>query len=182
MRFLHTSDLHVGRTIRNRSRIDEHRSVLEEIKDIAIAEQVDALLITGDLFHDKRPSLEAQELLAEWLAECARQDTPVVAIAGNHDDPAVLRTLVPWGRLTKITIVPEVVSDLDQLIFALPARDGAESAHIACLPYLPPHQVLSVAEGLAHTLEARMALYTQKVHDYLHALGDRLASPDQRTG
>jgi exonuclease SbcD len=101
MKFLHTSDWHVGRTIRNRSRIDEHRAVFAEIVDIAKREDVDALLVTGDIFHERRPSLEAQELVAETLAELARQRIPSVLIPGNHDDPSLLRALKPLGTLAQ---------------------------------------------------------------------------------
>ena len=73
MKFLHTSDWHVGRTIRNRSRIDEHQAVFAEIIDIAKRENVDAVLITGDVFHERRPPLEAEELVAQTLADLARQ-------------------------------------------------------------------------------------------------------------
>src|SRR6266849_4599988 len=86
MKFLHTSDWHVGRTIRNRSRQDEHRDVFAEIIDIARQEHVDAVFVTGDIFHERRPSLEAQELVATTLAELARAQIPSVVIPGNHAD------------------------------------------------------------------------------------------------
>src|SRR5256885_16515855 len=107
MKFLHTSDWHVGRTIRNRSRIYEHRAVFAEIVDIAKQEQVDAVLVTGDIFHERRPSLEAQELMAETLAELARQHIPSVLIPGNHDDPFLLRALRPLGTRAQAHIVPD---------------------------------------------------------------------------
>src|SRR5262245_9065032 len=132
MKFLHTSDWHVGRTIRNRSRMDEHRAVFAEIIDIAKQEQVDSVLITGDIFHERRPSLEAQELVAETLAELARQQIPTVVIPGNHDDPILLRTQKPLGNLVRIHIVSDVGEDLDSLIVAIAGRDGKEKALIGC--------------------------------------------------
>ena len=56
MKFLHTSDWHVGKGLRGRSRHDEHREVLAEIVDIARREQVDAVLIAGDLYDSSVPS------------------------------------------------------------------------------------------------------------------------------
>ena len=87
MRFLHTSDWHVGRTIRNHSRSEEHQAVFAEIIDIAKREKVDAVLVTGDIFHERRPPLEAEELVAQTLADLARAGIPSVIIPGNHDDP-----------------------------------------------------------------------------------------------
>jgi exonuclease SbcD len=179
MKFLHTSDWHVGRTIRNRSRMDEHRAVFAEIIDIAKQEQVDAVLVTGDIFHERRPSLEAQELVAETLAELARQRIPSVLIPGNHDDPSLLRALKPLGTLVQAHIVPEVVEDLSALIVPIPARTGGEQALIGCLPYLHPHQVLNTAESVGMTEEGRLSAYQGKVQDFFRALVEGMRRSDQ---
>jgi DNA repair protein SbcD/Mre11 len=179
MKFLHTSDWHVGRTIRNRSRIDEHRAVFAEIIDIAKQEQVDAVLVTGDIFHERRPALEAQELVAETLAELARARIPSVLIPGNHDDPSLLRALKPLGTLVQAHIVPDVVADLSSLIVPIPARAGGEKALIGCLPYLHPHMVLSTAESMGMPEEARLSTYQGKVQDFFRALADGIRQRDQ---
>lgn len=179
MRFLHTSDWHVGRTIRNRSRSAEHRAVFAEMLDIAQREEVEAVLLTGDVFHERRPALEAQELLAETLAELARRQIPVVVIPGNHDDPSLLRALKPLGDLVRVHIVSEVGEDLDSLIISLSGRDGKERALIGCLPYLHPHQVLSAADGAGTSEDARMSAYQAKLQDYFRALEERLQRRDK---
>ncbi|HEX4252975.1 MAG TPA: exonuclease subunit SbcD, partial [Pseudonocardia sp.] len=67
MRFLHTSDWHVGKTLKGRSRLDEQRDVLREIVQIARAEQPDAVLIAGDLYDSAAPSAGAQRLVVDAL-------------------------------------------------------------------------------------------------------------------
>lgn len=180
MRFLHTSDWHVGRTIRNRSRSAEHRAVFAEILDVAQREEVDAVLLTGDVFHERRPALEAQELLAETLAELARQQIPAVVIPGNHDDPSLLRTLKPLGDLVHVHIVSEVGEELDSLIVPIAGRDDKERALIGCLPYLHPHQVLSAADGAGTSEDARMSAYQAKLQDYFRALEEHLKRRDKQ--
>lgn len=174
MRFLHTSDWHVGRTIRNRSRVDEHRAVFTEITDIAKQEQVDAVLVTGDIFHERRPPLEAQELVAETLAELARAQIPSIVIPGNHDDPVLLRTLKPFGDLVQVHIVSDFSEDLTSQIVPIAGRDGKENALIACLPYLHPHLVLSAAEGAGTSEDVRLSTYQSKVQNYLRALEETM--------
>jgi DNA repair protein SbcD/Mre11 len=178
MKFLHTSDWHVGRTIRNRSRIDEHRAVFAEIVDIAKQEDVDAVLVTGDIFHERRPSLEAQELVAETLAELARQRIPSVLIPGNHDDPSLLRALKPLGTLAQAHLVPDVVEDLSSLIIPIAARAGGELALIGCLPYLHPHLVLNTAESMGMTEEGRISAYQGKVQEFFRALVEGMQRKD----
>ena len=180
MRFLHTSDWHVGRTIRARSRLEEHRAVLQEIVDIAQEEQVDAVLITGDIFHDRRPPLTAEELVAETLAKLARAQIPSVLIPGNHDDPARLRTLKPLGDLIQAHIMSDPSEDLVSLVVPLAAHNGQEKALVGCLPYLHPHQVLTAAEGAGTTEEARMSAYQSKVQDYFRALEATMEQMDRR--
>jgi exonuclease SbcD len=180
MKFLHTSDWHVGRTIRNRSRSDEHRAVFAEIVDIAVHEQIDAVLLTGDIFHERRPTLEAQELVAETLAELARRQIPSVVIPGNHDDPSLLRALKPLGDLVQIHIVSDVDGGLESLIVPIPERDGKEKALIGCLPYLHPHQVLSAAEGAGASEDARWSAYQSKLQDFFRALEDAMQQRDRQ--
>jgi exonuclease SbcD len=180
MRFLHTSDWHVGRTIRNRSRLDEHRAVLAEMIDVARREQVDAVLVTGDIFHERRPPLEAQELVAETLAELARLRIPAVVIPGNHDDPVLLRTLKPLGDLVQVHIVSDFSEDLAAHIIPLPGRDGRERALVGCLPYLHPHLVLSAAEGAGTSEDVRLSTYQGKVQDYFRALAETMQRQDRQ--
>lgn len=179
MKFLHTSDWHVGRTIRNRSRADEHRAVFAEITAIAQQEQVDAVFVTGDIFHERRPTLEAQELVAETLAELARRQIPSVVISGNHDDPNLLRALKPLGDLVQVHIVSDVSEALDSLIVPIAGRDGKEKALIGCLPYVHPHQVLSAAEGAGASEEARLSAYQSKLQEFFRALEDEMKRRDR---
>lgn len=179
MKFLHTSDWHVGRTIRNRSRSDEHRAVFTEIVDIAKYEQIDAVLLTGDVFHERRPTLEAQELLVETLAELARQQISSVVIPGNHDDPSLLRALKPLGDLVNVHIISDAGEALDSLVVPLGERGGSECALIGCLPYLHPHQALSTAEGVGTSEDARMSAYQTKLQEYFRALEEHLKRRDK---
>lgn len=180
MKFLHTSDWHVGRTIRNRSRLDEHRAVFAELIAIAKRERVDAVLVTGDIFHERRPPLEAEELVAQTLAALAREQIPSVVIPGNHDDPARLRTLKPLGDLLQVHIVSDFSGDLASLIVPIAGRDGKEKALIGCLPYLHPHQVLSAAEGAGSSEDVRLSAYQSKVQDYFRALEESIRRTDRQ--
>lgn len=170
MRFLHTSDWHVGRTIRNRSRTEEHQAVFAEILDIAKREQVDAVLVTGDIFHERRPPLEAEEIVAQTLADLARAGIPSVVIPGNHDDAFRIRTLKPFGDLVRVHVVTDFAEDISSLIVPIPGRDGKEHALIGCLPYLHPHTVLTAAEGAGTSEDARLSAYQSKVQEYFRAL------------
>lgn len=88
MRILHTSDWHLNKKLYNFDRIEEQQKVMSEIIDIADSQNVDMVIIAGDLFDTYNPSNEAQRLLYKTLHELSHSgQRPVIAIAGNHDSP-----------------------------------------------------------------------------------------------
>lgn len=88
MKILHTADWHIGKRLERFSRLEEQRSVLDEIAAITEDEDPDLVLVAGDLFDTFNPSSEAQELLYHALKQLAGHGRrPVIAIAGNHDSP-----------------------------------------------------------------------------------------------
>ena len=88
MKILHTSDWHLGKRLDRFSRHEEQQEVLDEICDIAGREQVDAVIIAGDLFDSYNPPTESEELFYRTLKRLSDDGRrPVIAIAGNHDSP-----------------------------------------------------------------------------------------------
>ena len=93
MRFLHTADWHIGRTMRGRSRASEFHDVLAELVEIARAEAVDAILVAGDVWDSAAPPPEADRVVYEALRECISHGLQVVLLGGNHDSPRKLEAL-----------------------------------------------------------------------------------------
>ncbi len=86
MRFLHTSDWHLGKKYQNRDRLEEQKQVLEEILQIANEHQVDAILVAGDIYDQSNPPNQADKLLYQMLPLLSlKGERPVFIIAGNHD-------------------------------------------------------------------------------------------------
>lgn len=104
MRLLHTSDWHVGRKIRGRSRAGEHRAVLAEITRIAGEREVDVTLISGDLFDLSAPSPEDEEIVYRALLDLA-EIGPVLVSGGNHDNPSRLEAVRPLLDLGRVTVL-----------------------------------------------------------------------------
>ncbi len=87
MRLLHCSDLHLGKRVHECSMTEEQRHILKQIASIAVAQQVDGIVIAGDLYDKLVPSIEAVGLLDEFLTSLWEQHLPVYLISGNHDSP-----------------------------------------------------------------------------------------------
>lgn len=85
MRFLHLSDLHLGKRVCEFSMLDDQRYILEQILSLLDSRPVDAVLLAGDLRRQNSvPPAEAVRLL-DWFTELSRRELPVFAISGNHD-------------------------------------------------------------------------------------------------
>ncbi len=137
MRFLHTSDWHLGRTIKGKSRQDEFARVVLEVVDIAIRERVDAVLIAGDTFDAFSPPHDAEKLLYEALAQLLGAGIRVAMIAGNHDAAPHMDALSGVLQLAGIHAVGSVPLRMEDSTIMLPSRDGSETATIAALPWVP---------------------------------------------
>ncbi len=146
MRILHTADWHVGKTLRGRSRADEHRAVLDEIVDIAWEEAVDLVLVAGDQFDRAVPSPESEEIVYDALLRLAHTGAQVVVIAGNHDNPRRLAAVQPLLELTNVTAAPRVARPDDGGVIHVAAKSG-ETACIALFPFQSKRGIVT-AEAL----------------------------------
>ena len=99
MRILHTGDWHLGKKLDFFSRLEEQKEVLLEICNIADQENVDLVIVAGDLFDTFNPPVEATELLYKTLKTLSNNGKrPVIAIAGNHDSPDRIDSPDPLAR------------------------------------------------------------------------------------
>lgn len=116
MKFLHLSDLHIGKRIKEKSLIPDQKYILDEILEIVDSEKPDGVIIAGDIYDKPVPSAEAVELFDNFLFRLSQKGAPVYAISGNHDSPeriafgsrlmnlsGVHLSPVYDGRLTKFT-------------------------------------------------------------------------------
>lgn len=86
MKFIHTSDWHIGRQLHNHSLLDDQAHVLDQIVELAIEQDVDAVVIAGDIYDRSVPPVAAVALLNSVLERLVNEaQIPVLMIAGNHD-------------------------------------------------------------------------------------------------
>ena len=85
MRFLHTADLHIGKRVNEFSMLEDQEYILRQILKTADKEQVEAVLIGGDVYDKQVPSAEAVRLFDWFLTQLNSRKLPVFVIGGNHD-------------------------------------------------------------------------------------------------
>ena len=168
MRFLHTADWHVGKTLRGRSRADEHRAVLEEIATIADDKAVEVVLVAGDLFEMAAPSPEAEEIVYQALLALSKA-RHVVVVAGNHDNPRRLQAVRPLLGLANVHASASVARPNEGGALALKAHSG-EKANIVLLPFVSQRGIVGADALMNEDADQHAAEYADRMVRVLAAL------------
>jgi exonuclease SbcD len=172
VRILHTADWHVGRSLRGRSRADEHRAVLAEIASLVESEKVDLAIVAGDLFDVAAPSAEAEEIVYAALLGLVDAGAEVVLIAGNHDHPHRLDAIRPLFERTGLihAVAEPRAPDAGGVLRLEPARAGGERALVAALPFLSQKRSISAHDLMQLEAAERTQSYAARCRGILDAL------------
>jgi exonuclease SbcD len=169
MKVLHTSDWHVGRTLRGRTRADEHAAVLGEVATIAGREAVDVVLVTGDLFDTASPSPESERLVYRALLDLESTGATVVAIAGNHDNERRLEAVTPLFERGRV-IVGSMPSRPDDGGVVRLTTGAGEDLDIALVPFLSQRNAVRADLLMAGTEAEAVAAYDDRCRNVIGAL------------
>ena len=177
MRFLHTSDWHVGKVLKGQDRLAEQQAVLGELVRIAGEQQVDAVLVAGDLYETVTPSAPAQQLVVRTLLALRDTGAEVVAIAGNHDHAPTLDAYRPLADAAGITLVGRVRRPDDGGLVSFTARSDSSPVRVATVPFLSQRYAVRAAELIANTPAENSAGYDAWVRRIVGMLASGFA-PD----
>jgi exonuclease SbcD len=109
MKILHTSDWHLGQSLFNHKRYEECAAFLSWLGDLIEGEDIQALLVAGDIFDNSAPSHRAQELYYRFLCRIAQSSCRhVVIIAGNHDSPSFLNAPREVLRFLNVHVIGSI--------------------------------------------------------------------------
>jgi DNA repair protein SbcD/Mre11 len=169
MRFMHTADWHVGKVLKGRDRLDEQRDVLAEITRIAEENQVDAVLVAGDVYDTGAPSAAAQKLVIQTLLRLRRTGAEVIVIAGNHDNGGTFEAYRPLMKEVGITLVGQTRPPDQGGVVRFRARSG-EDAQVAVLPFLTQRYAVRAAEIVSQTPSENVRAYDDMVRRVISAL------------
>lgn len=175
MKFIHTSDWHIGRQFHNVSLLEDQAYVLDQIIEYIKNEQVDALIIAGDIYDRSLPPASAVELLDKTLTEiCMALNVPIVIIPGNHDSAERVR----FGAKQMKQSGLHILGDLSQVTTPAVIKTGDVEVAFYGIPYCEPLEV-------KNTFNENVTNYDE-AHTYLVEQIDKqiterkLANPDNQ--
>ena len=147
MRVLHTSDWHIGRTLYGRKRYEEFEAFLTWLAETIQQNEIDALLVAGDVFDTSAPSNRAQELYYRFLCRVAASSCRhVVVVAGNHDSPSFLNAPKELLKALDVHVVGSSTESLEDEVLVLRNEQDAPELIVCAVPYLRDRDI-RVAEA-----------------------------------
>lgn len=137
MKFLHLSDLHLGKRVHNFSMIEDQKYILAQILDIADDEEITGVIIAGDVYDKPVPSAEAVALFDEFLVQLAKRNLYVFVISGNHDSAERIAFGEKLMRHSKVYMSPVYNGEIEPVT----VEDEFGKINVFLLPFVKPVQV-----------------------------------------
>lgn len=169
VKFLHTADWHLGKKTEEYSRIDEQQDVLNQLEAIAKEEEVDGIIIAGDIYDRSIPSLDAIDLYRSILKRLNLNDGfEILAIPGNHDSKERLSEGKDWYQQTGFHLVTTLEEAFQ------PIQMG--NVQLFLLPFVHPHTIrqyfnddtiTSIQIGMQRIVEKMESLFKEDCYHVL---------------
>jgi DNA repair protein SbcD/Mre11 len=169
VKILHTSDWHVGKVLKGRTRTDEHIDVLGEVVAIARTERPDLVIVAGDLFDTAAPTPDAKRIVTRALSALRSTGADVIAIGGNHDNGAELDALRAWAEAAGVTLRGTVRDRAaDHIVSGTTA--GGEAWRVVALPFLSQRYAVHATEMFSLTAAEANQTYADHIGRLIAAL------------
>ena len=137
MKFLHLSDLHLGKRVNEFSMLEDQEYILTEIINIIDEQKAEGVWIAGDIYDKPVPPAEAVQLLDHFLNQLAKRRLPVFVVSGNHDSAERLAFGARLMRGKGIYISPVFSGTIEPVIL----QDNFGEIAIYMLPFIRPSNV-----------------------------------------
>jgi exonuclease SbcD len=171
MKILHTSDWHLGRTLYGRKRYEEFEAFLAWLADTIQQNEIDALVVAGDVFDTTAPSNRAQELYYRFLCRVAASSCRhVVVVAGNHDSPSFLNAPKELLRALDVHVIGSSTASPEDEVLVLRNGLGDPELIICAVPYLRDRDI-RVAEA-GESIEDKERKLVEGIRNHYAAVAD----------
>ncbi len=137
MKFIHLSDLHIGKRVNDFSMLDDQKYILDEIKKITEAEKADSVIIAGDIYDKSVPSAESVQLFDEFLGKMMALGVKIFIISGNHDSAERIAFGAKAMAFGGVFVSPVFDGEVKKIEF----NDEFGKINVYLLPFVKPVHV-----------------------------------------
>ena len=157
MKILHTSDWHLGQNFFTKSRKEEHQGFIDWLLQQVASEQVDAVIIAGDIFDTGTPPSYAREMYNQFVVDMQQLNCVLVVLGGNHDSVSTLNESKQILACLNTFVVASTGIAIDEQVFTIPDKSGQPAAILCAVPFIRARDVLQSTAGETG-LQKRQAL------------------------
>jgi exonuclease SbcD len=147
MRIIHTSDWHLGQHFYGKSRAPEHQQFLNWLIEQSKSQQIDAIIVAGDIFDTGTPPSYAREMYFDFIAKLHQTHCQLVILAGNHDSVAMLSESKKLLKQLSTRVVSAVSGDIAEQVFVLNSLKNEQQAVICAIPFIRPRDIVKSYAG-----------------------------------
>ncbi|WJG10537.1 exonuclease subunit SbcD [Aliiglaciecola sp. LCG003] len=157
MKILHTSDWHLGQSFFTKSRKEEHQAFINWLLELVDRQQIDAVIIAGDVFDTGTPPSYAREMYNQFVVDLQQLNCVLVVLGGNHDSVSTLNESKQILACLNTFVVASTGVSVEEQVFVIPDKTGQPSAILCAVPFIRARDVLQSSSGETG-LEKRQAL------------------------
>ena len=146
MKIIHTSDWHLGHRLHEQLQHEEQTRFLDWLHTYISENEIDVLLVSGDVFDTGVPSTQSQKLYYDFLVRL--QSTPcqeVIITGGNHDAPGTLNAPKELLNALSVRVVGKASEDISEEVFVVEKKN--EQLIVAAVPYLRDQDIRKAVAG-----------------------------------
>lgn len=180
MKILHTSDWHLGQNFFTKSRKHEHQAFISWLLELIASQQIDAVIIAGDVFDTGTPPSYARELYNQFVVDLQQQNCVLIVLGGNHDSVSTLNESRQILACLNTFVIASTGISLEDQVFEIPTKDGDIGAILCAVPFIRPRDVLQSTAGETG-LEKQQAL-GEAIKQHYQTLFDIAQTKKQRSG
>ena len=170
MKILHTADWHIGKVLHKQALQEEHRLFFDWLLKTIAKEEIDLLLISGDIFDLANPAAKDRELYYNFLSQLIGSKTSVIITGGNHDSIGVLNAPREVLNALNIHVIGGAKEDLRDELIEIKNEEGSLELIVAAVPYLRDRDLRQI--DASHKQSSRVEAIRAGIKMHYDSLAD----------
>lgn len=164
MKILHTADWHIGKKLHKQDLTEDFSLFIQWLCEEIEQQQVEVLLVSGDVFDLANPSNEAKRLYYQSLLKLKNLGLQIIITGGNHDSPSMLNAPQAILNELNVQVVGNLPENFEDVMIPIASKHGNIEAVVAAIPFLRNNDVQSAE--VAKTYEERLENLKNAIANY----------------
>jgi len=150
MKILHTADWHIGKKLHKHYLYEDFDLFINWLIKLIIEQEIEAVLISGDVFDLANPSAEARKQYYRALLQLKKTNCQLIITGGNHDSPSMLDAPKEILNELNVTVIGGMPSKIEECLIPLQNKKGENELIVAALPFLRDSDLRSIDEEVVY--------------------------------